>query len=276
MHNDDDMDFTVDLKVDGQVLRVIPDTGSFAAVLFSDSCSSCGARQKLLHAEKREHLSTGDHRAVQSYGSGQTLSVDAWAPAGMACNAGEAPKPQAIQAKHQMFWMTVKADLPVADSSTFQGIFGLGPPQSDAEVAEMEAQGAREEVEAMKEDGYDTSQYDPIVKNLLDVAKFTKTVKPWLKNEGLVTFSVCLSPKLGKDGVLIFNDEQFRAQPSAFKQINIDTEGFFWQAGISHLRLGEDKDSAKIRTKGSTKTILDTGTSLIGAPSWFVEALWNS
>jgi len=271
MRNNDEVDYTVEVNISGQVVHVIPDTGSFAMVLFSDQCKSCGQRKHLLHPSQLEHLRTGTHRAVQNYGSGETYSADAYAPTQISCGPGAGPS--IIRAYKQMFWMTVKADLPVAEESNFQGILGLGPPGSDAKMAQLEVKEAKKEVAAMRSQGMDVDQYKPFVDNLEDVAKFTKTVKPWLENKGLIAFSVCLRNEPGREGTLIYNDRKSLETPDLFASIVMDTKGPYWQTKLSGLKLGGDADADRIRTEGSTQAILDTGTSLIGAPSWFVNGV---
>lgn len=276
LHNDEDVDVTMQFDVDGQNLRVIPDTGSFAPVLFSDECESCGARQRLLHTKGRHHLESGEHHAVQAYGSGQTFSVEAWAPAGLKCDSDSAAHESSVNnvtADKQMFWMTVKAALPVAQDSTFQGILGMGPPRSDAIVAATEAREVRAKVEQMKAAGINTSEYEPTVENMESVAEFAKTVKPWLQNTGVVTYSFCVGKLPGADGVLTLNDQAPDKMASAFVKIAADPNGIYWQALLSDVRLGDAQDDGGIRTEGSTQAILDTGTSLIGAPKWFAESV---
>jgi len=270
MRNNEDVDFTIQLGLGGQKISVIPDTGSFAMVIFSDMCTSCGPRESLLHPDKINHFAAGTERAIQNYGSGMTFSTDAYAPAEVHCTNEGATY---IRTPKQMFWMTVKANLPVASQSSFQGIFGLGPPHSDPLMAELEAAEAKAQIEEMKSEGTNVDRYEPVLENLEEVARFTKTVKPWLKNNGMTTFSVCLRARPGQDGVLIYNDQRAVEKPHQFAKISVDTEGPYWQTTFSNLKLGASEDELRIRTKGATTAILDTGTSLIGAPGWFVESV---
>lgn len=273
MRNHEDVDFTIALDIGGQVVRAIPDTGSFAMVLFSDSCGSCGERKNLLHPTKLQNFSKGTHHAVQNYGSGETYSADAYAPARVNCDAGNGTGPAYIQAKEQMFWMTVRANLPVAEESSFQGILGLGPPRSDEVMAAGEAEEAVREVDEMASRGIDVEQYKPVVDNLKDVAEFTKTQRPWLENQRLTMFSVCLRGDPGQDGILIYNDRATIEAPSLFTQIIMDRNGPYWQTSFSSVKLGGAEESDRILTSGTAQAILDTGTSLMGAPSWFVDAV---
>lgn len=125
----------------------------------------------------------------------------------------------------------------------------------------------------MKKDGSYSSSYDEVVQEMNEVARFAKTVKPWLKNEEVVTFSFCLSQQFRKDGILILNDRQVDEQRESFRRVDVDSRGPFWQTEISHVRLGGPEDPFKVWSTAPSTTILDTGTSLIGAPSWFVGAM---
>lgn len=271
LYNNGDVDFTMELQVGGQGVRVIPDTGSFTLVLFSDLCESCGKRKSLLHPKQVKNFKTGHERAVQNYGSGDTYSADAYAPLRLQCQSGKKSGPESIRTSAQMFWMTVKANLPVAEESSFQGILGLGPPSSDVKMAELQAEEAEREVHRMKLEGLDTDQYKPLVDNLKEIARFTATVKPWLENINLTFFSVCLRSGFGQEGTLIYNDQQVLTHPGLFTSIPVDKNGPYWQTTLSAVTLGSSKDYDRIQTTGTTLAILDTGTSLIGAPQWFVR-----
>lgn len=275
MTNDEDVGYTVDMSIGGQAIQVIPDTGSFTLVTFCDECNSCGERSELLHPKKLSHFSTGKHRAVQNYGSGDTLSMEAYAPIKMQCSASTEnnDKVKSMTVKDQMFWMTVKADMPVLQNANFQGILGMGPPHSDMQMAQMEADDAKQQVDQLAASGEDVSRYEPIVKSLQEVAKLAKTVKPWLQHEGVHIFSVCLPMMPGSAGTLIFNDRKPIEKPALFKSIAVDSTGPYWQTALSEVKLGSEEDDDRISTSGTTAAVLDTGTSLIGAPSWFVDGI---
>lgn len=262
LQNDDDVSFLGKIRVGSQVLNVIPDTGSYEMVIFSDSCTGCGSQEKLYHDDRSTTLRTGELQAKQSYGSGVTSSQEAYDNVHMGC----------LTVRQQMFWRVYSAHMPILQSGTFQGIFGLGPPGSNVRMAKEEVEHIEHEVTRMKDAGIDVSPYMATLQNLRDVHQFSKRVKLWLNNLRMRTFSICLQHGAGKPGVFVYNDDSVEQHPSQFTKVR-NFGDLYWSTKMSNVKVGgrmlDCTDSQKCIA------IMDTGTSLIAAPAGVVRELEN-
>lgn len=259
LQNDDDVSFIGKIQVGGQTMAVIPDTGSFEIVLFSDQCTSCGMLDALYHANASSTVRHGPLQAKQSYGSGATMSQEAYDDVSV----------ESMLVKGQMFWEVRSADMPILSASTFQGIFGLGPPSSNSQMTLEEFTRGKAEVEQLKKDGMDTSPYEPALKNLHDVYEFSKTEGLWLTALAMRSFSICLVPGSREPGFMIYDDDSVDRHPTQFTSVH-SIGKMYWSTKLTQVTLGSDTLDCERR---ECTAIMDTGTSLIAAPSDVVDEL---
>lgn len=265
--NFEDMSFSCKLALGDQVLDVIPDTGSFELVVFSDFCKSCGDAEKTFHApENDSSFSTGPHHTTQHYGSGDTTSQEAYFSVALRDDDGK----DHLRVARQMFWMTVDADLAITEASSFQGIFGLGAPDSAVEMAQMEVAETARALKKMSPD--EQQEYAGLLQTLKKTAAFTKSINFWHEQQQMRAFSFCLQPVLGMPGAIIFHDTRPKHFPSHF--VNVPSEGRYWQVPLNSVHVpGVDGTRHRLgcTTGAKCAAVMDTGTSLIGAPLKFVR-----
>lgn len=255
-----DMSFVGKVRVGAQNLKVIPDTGSFEIVVLGDECAGCGSKQHLFHVSKTgSSFELGNLSSVQSYGSGQTFSTVAYDSIALG-------NPDQLVVERQMFWLTTKAKMQVAKSSSFAGIFGLGSPSTAVQMAQFELKKVKSVLDEMSPE--DREPYLGTLDNLKKVAHFEKKVQFWHEQTHMRTFSICLGPERGSSGKFFFNDPQPSVQPEVFTTVN--ARGFYWSTPLVNMRV--ETAHRPIRACERSEeclAIMDTGTSLIGAPYGF-------
>lgn len=258
LENDNDVSYVGIVTVGYQDLKVILDTGSYEFVLFSDRCLGCGQTDSFYHDAQSASFHQGELQAKQNYGSGYTHSQEAYDDVRVGC----------LTVEQQFFWQVTSAVMPVVRTGSFQGIFGLGPPRSNIQMAENEMQEAATTVRELEANGVDVSRYRPLVHNLEDVHEFALSEKLWLTNLGMHSFSVCLRQGEGKSGFFIYNDDRMEQHPGFFQRVR-NVGKLYWSTEMTNVRLG-DTDIDCIGGEVCT-VVMDTGTSLIAAPSRVVR-----
>merc|ERR1719265_1550923 len=156
-----------------------------------------------------------------------------------------------LQATKMYFWEVLRANMPILAYGEFNAIVGLGPPQTPYLAALQQAQMTN--TEASKE-----------------FAEQLKGENTLLKSLGVNLFSVCLQPEHGSPGFVIWNDTDPALYPGEFDKIPVVGD-LAWSVNMSNMKLaGSDEDLA---CEDGCVTIIDSGTSLIGAPSTFVNRI---
>lgn len=259
MKNVDDMSYVSSIKVGGQQVETIMDTGSFEIVLFSKTCSSCGVTENFFDPSDDDDtdFNLGDLSAMQQYGSGSTTSQEAY----------DKIQLKSLKTGRQMFWLATDANMDFMLDGTFAGIFGLGPPSSAYIFAE-------EDVAYLEEALADASnqqqkEYQDYLNTYKDVANLLANTTLWHTQNMVRIFSICLRPEVGKNGMLTFHDN-IDYDSLAFGTDWLNVSGEFWQLPITSVSVNEDVSWA-----GDCDAVLDSGTSLIGVPEDFYDALAN-
>lgn len=262
MMNIGDVQYTVDVSVGGQVLRAIPDSGSFDLLVFSHRCFDCtSALAPLYNDSVSPSYENGDFKADQTFGSGCTHSVEAY----------DRVKLGHAEVDRQVFWQVVGADSGFRDSS-FSAILGTGPPSSAAKIADKEAEDIQQEVADMHTRGQDNSNYASIVAHYQDVAAHAHRQVPIMEELGMRTFSVCLSPASGANGTWVWNDDVAAHKADLFMRVPVVGD-MYWSAELRHVSLdfgaavgGETLLGCSPQANGRCNAVLDTGTSLLVVP----------
>jgi len=250
LDNVDDMIFTASVVVSGEKVHPIMDTGSFELVLFEHGCAGCsGDHTYFNRAKAGKDFKEMGIEAQQSYGSGTAYSSAV--QSGVSLDS-------LYSGKQQMFWLAHDVYMDTYLDDSFGGVFGLGPPASALAFAVEELKAAEDWVNDLDKD--ERGQYQDALDSMRQVVKLDRKEKPWLDSARVNIFSICLLPGTGKSGVLVLNDEA----PASRSWVPV--HGDFWQLDVAKTSIGDTEASA-------CTAIVDSGTSLIGAPSDFLESV---
>lgn len=263
--NSHDTVFVSSIEVGGTPVRCIMDTGSTEQVVFSSKCELCG--EHMYNCDGDHQCQWGNHTSTQNYGSGQTFSTEAH----VTMTATSSDQKHSVNVPQQMVWLVTDAQLDFELDGTMQCIFGLGPAQSAIEFAKLDYALLKQYIRELGDDK--ANQYKPELKKLEKQAEFMKGVTWWQAAAGIETMSFCLHPQLGKDGTLFLNDDAPEQYPDAF--IDVPTSGLYWQTPITRVEIPFEHGAIQACTSGGNTctAIMDTGTSLVGAPSPFIKNL---
>eukprot|EP00448_Togula_jolla_P001721 CAMPEP_0170607272 /NCGR_PEP_ID=MMETSP0224-20130122/20963_1 /TAXON_ID=285029 /ORGANISM="Togula jolla, Strain CCCM 725" /LENGTH=506 /DNA_ID=CAMNT_0010932421 /DNA_START=60 /DNA_END=1580 /DNA_ORIENTATION=+ len=261
LHNNRDVSYSVLLKVGGQSLSVIPDTGSFDLLVFSALCEyECGNKGDLYDDSKSRTYSKGTVYNQHKFGSGETMSNEAYDDILIGTN----------QAAHQVFWEVYDAEMPILQAGGFQGILGLGPPESSVRMAEADAESVQTQLAQLEKEGSATPEQRTIVKNFVSVAEHAKKAESLAENLALKSFSFCLGRAPGSQGYLIWQDH-VETDMSLFTTVKVKGD-MYWSTELRNVELGAppSEPNGKKTPLGCSaeacSAVLDTGTSLIVAP----------
>jgi len=276
MHNDGDASYTITVSLGGQNLEIIPDTGSFDFLVFGTHCKmGCGPVHRLYNDSLSSTYEKGSAYTLHQFGSGDAWSSESYDTV----TSGPA------KSEHQVFWEVYDADMPILESGDFQGILGLGPPESSVMIALRDASDVQQEVNYIKSAGGKVSpRQKKIANNYFTLADHAKAARSVAADFGLKSYSICLRRSSGSPGSLIWHDMAPEQRPAnMFRTIQSKEGDLFWSAKLEHVELGplpsalEGQSRTQIgcgQGEGSCTAIVDSGTSLIVAPrdaAWKVE-----
>lgn len=260
MVNIGDIEYVSYLKVGGQTIAGILDTGSFELVVFSTECKTCGMAAKYNPKKSSDHKA-GPLMTVQSYGSGDTYS---WEASDM---IGIGP----FQPKNQSFWEVVDARMPILRSAAFQAIVGVGPPETPAADAWSEVQKSLDTINRYYNDGKPPPR-DVIkdAKDTIDAAMEMSETPPMLSTLGVKSFSICMGAKPGTDGFFTWQDSNHNQKPHLFTKVSVLGK-HTWSVGLTNVRLTRPGTFTDIKLgchdSGGCSALVDSGTSLLAVPS---------
>lgn len=237
MVNFQNVQYFGDFTVGGQSLPVIYDTGSFEIIVLSTLCKKC-AQGPAMYNPKLSKTLKDDHLVAQHvFGSGPVTSQKGQE----LCQVGLGGSP--LRAQQMPFWQVLDHDIDVWDKhSQFSGIVGLG---HSAHTPQMDGQNA---TKALPQD---------VV---------------LLERLGVNAFSICLERASGTPpGWLTMGPtvEEVGISP-AHRHVPVIGE-IHWGVQMTSLKAGgrEHFDACN----PSCAAIIDSGTSLIAAPSSALKAL---
>lgn len=264
LHNHEDVQYTGDIRVGGQSLRGVIDTGSFELLVFSTECQLCGEQIRLYNHNLSSDYLGGDIDVMHSFGSGDTWSHEATDRVSIG----------PFVAENQSFWEVFDTQMPVLQRATFQAIVGLGPLGSARKLASQRMRDVMKEESAAKSRGdamsTELSQDLHESRKALSHAKKKADLASGL---GVGAFSVCIGPNSGDAGYFVWNDTDPSTQPQVFKEIRT-VGSIHWSVELTNVMIGNGEfgdgkvfDIGCGKHKNSTcGAVLDTGTSLIAAP----------
>jgi len=262
MMNYGDVQYVTYLTMGKQTITGIIDTGSFDLVIFSHVCGSCGLAGKYDPWQSSTYK-TGKLMTVQSYGSGDTYSVEAADFLGLA----------SLEHKNQTFWEVISAKMPVLQNAAFQSIVGVGPPETPAADAWDAAEEAYKNVSAY----YKNSTKPPeallkSVKESIDAAVEVARSPTMLDYFEIQTFSMCLGKKPGSDGYITWKDTTHEELPHLFVRVPI-LGTHTWSVALGNVRLngGDHRGDTAVGCADGCSALMDSGTSLLAVPSSIVS-----
>lgn len=276
-----DVQYTGLLRVGGQQLKAIVDTGSFEMLVFGVDCTICGESDNLYNGSKSEDYAPTTFPGSHTFGSGTTKSVE----------VVDSVQIGSLSIPKQVFWEVKDADMPILSDDSFQVILGVGPPQSVLKFAQKEDGQVHRELHQLEKKGkHVTTDVKKIVEHYDDEVVHAQNTTTVAEGIELDSMAICLSKESGTDGYFIWNDD--RAEKEAEKFVRLDVAGdIYWSLNLSHVSFGEApgvpenaslamKKAAKPKAIGCWSTgcsaVIDTGTSLIVAPSTMADQIFEN
>jgi len=259
MVNIGDIEYVSYMKMGGQTIAGILDTGSFELVVFSSECKTCGTAGKYNPRLSKTHK-PGALMTVQSYGSGDTTSWEARDTVSMG----------PFDIKNQTFWEVTDARMPILRTAAFQAIIGIGPPETPAADAWTEVQTSLESVSKY----YNESRRPPKsilkdVKDAMDSALMMSDAPPMLNNFDVQAFSVCMGARPGTDGYFTWQERQHTDKPHLFTRVPISGK-HTWSVALTGVRMTRPGLFTETKIgcyqEGGCSALLDSGTSLLAVP----------
>jgi len=262
LDNHDDMQYTGVINVGGQELNAIYDTGSFELLVFSSRCTACGEHSVLFDQHKSKSFMNGNLVTEHSFGSGTTESSEAYVDVQIG----------SMMSSGQVFWEVVSAEMPVLSEASFQAILGVGPPASAVDMAQEDADAAREQYE-----NHGTKDEEQDMKHYANVVRHARNATSLAANMNIKTFSFCLEKPAGGDGWFVWNDMIPRERPAEMFRIVPVVGDFYWSAKLTDVKLGVMSGSMQPTWLGcrdqECSAVMDSGTSLISAPDKVVDMI---
>eukprot|EP00408_Alexandrium_pacificum_P052992 CAMPEP_0171239286 /NCGR_PEP_ID=MMETSP0790-20130122/43900_1 /TAXON_ID=2925 /ORGANISM="Alexandrium catenella, Strain OF101" /LENGTH=270 /DNA_ID=CAMNT_0011705657 /DNA_START=82 /DNA_END=890 /DNA_ORIENTATION=+ len=202
-----DLQYFTEMKVGGQKITGILDTGSFELVVFSRQCASCGMAGAY-DAQQSTTFKSGDLVKVHSYGSGSCKSKEGFDEVVLGCYTTPA----------QNMWLAIECKMQLLQAAAFQSIVGVGPP-GQPEFTARETIKQIDEVQAkLKEAGKALpKELDEARVAAESELKEALKSKSLLESFGMGTFSTCLGRKSGSKAFMIWNDITREGLPGTMK-----------------------------------------------------------
>mmetsp|Transcript_29640 Transcript_29640/g.78530 ORF Transcript_29640/g.78530 Transcript_29640/m.78530 type:complete len:418 (-) Transcript_29640:210-1463(-) len=136
-------------------------------------------------------------------------------------------------------WEVVDAKMALLQSTDFGGIFGLGPYPQDFHLIQK----------GQNQDSGHTSLQWHLKSNF---------------------YSICLGGESGSDGHLIFNDDAHEKHAHSFVTLPALPDLPWWTADLTDVMFGDVRINC-----GKCAAVIDSGTSLLAAPSGIVDTIRN-
>lgn len=272
-----DAQFTGEMKVGGQRLRGIFDTGSFELLVMSKRCQTCRVGGiGLFDGNRSNSYIAGDFQGQHAFGSGTMIDIEAYD------NINLGP----WVAKNQSFWEVVSAAMPILKDASFDAIVGIGPPESARKMAHEELKMAVKSVHTLEDMGR------PVPQSLRKMLRRMQKTSDWHSQMtglsdslGLRRFSMCIGRTSGSPGYLTWNDKDPTEWPGTFVRVPVVGK-IHWGVQLQSVRLRSQDGSDILEEAGSPElhlgcgascaAVMDTGTSLIAAPSRVLMKLQSS
>mmetsp|Transcript_55422 Transcript_55422/g.171676 ORF Transcript_55422/g.171676 Transcript_55422/m.171676 type:complete len:480 (-) Transcript_55422:92-1531(-) len=262
MSNFHDLQYHSEMKIGGQTIQGIIDTGSFELVVFSKTCTTCGIAPA--YDEKAStSYKKGNHSQVHAYGSGSCRTQDGRDDINLGC----------FTAPGQDMWMAMECQMPLLAEASFNAIIGIGPPGQP----EFTARQKIEQLQAIEEQLKAANQ--PIPADVQEAGRLANEElvaalekHSLVENFGMQRFSTCYGKGPGSPAYMIWNDIEREGQPGV-RRIPV-IGNITWSALLETVTLSvPGAAEIAVGCQPSCGAIVDTGTSLMGVPTSVFNAI---
>lgn len=270
LNNYMDIEYSTEVVIGEQPLRAVLDTGSFDLVVFSKNCHarSCSNSTNFYEPARSRTLESLSWTRVHTFGSGSVSSRFAL----------DTITVGPFVMLNQSFWEVTDAQMPILEEGTFEAIIGLGDPDQPLTEVQTHLREDRLRLRACadaknatgktcspalrEQEAEDQGFFDDIVQN-----------PPFLKRLKVRRFSVCLLQDPGSEGYITWHDHDPFRYPKIFTSIRITGKND-WSTGVTMVRFEDTPDTVLGCGGGrACRGLIDTGTSLISAPSGVVSSM---
>jgi len=266
MINFGDAQYVSYMNMGKQMIAGIIDTGSFELVVFGSDCRSCSVAAHYNH-HFSESYEMGTLRTQMNYGSGSTLCDESFEQVSIG----------PYDSKKQMFWEVIDAQMPILMNAAFEAIIGVGPTEAQL-------------VQIWNDMGtyiknltgyYDRGMSAPpeavsYAKQMVEAGVQLGTELPMLHSLKVPFFSICMGSEPRSDGVIVWNDTLAFDQPDLFVTLPVLSD-HTWSALLTEPTLRfEGRMPLQLGCENGCTAIIDSGTSLLGAPSKIVKTIMDA
>mmetsp|Transcript_119089 Transcript_119089/g.370987 ORF Transcript_119089/g.370987 Transcript_119089/m.370987 type:complete len:482 (+) Transcript_119089:298-1743(+) len=263
MWNFEDMQYFTHIKVGGQEITGIIDTGSFELVVFERHCNGCGLAGKYNKMISRTS-SVGPLEQRLYYGSGDIFVRQAFDLVSLG----------SFSMINQTFWQGDDAHMPVLEYAKFQSIIGVGPPETPANDFWAKTSEAIGRVRKSLSAGtIPTRTSTRKVMDHLQASMEMSQHRTLLSQYHVGAFSLCLGKLPGSSGFFVWNDTSPFQFPALFKHVRVIGR-HTWTVNLTDVHLSSGTSSvASLGCSQGCGAVIDSGTSLLMMPSEVVDLL---
>lgn len=266
MINFGDAQYVSYLQMGEQMVAGIIDTGSFELAVFGPECNSSNAA-----AQYKPHLSATYERGHLQMTNNDSSLATHFRESFENVSIGPFPSTR------QMFWeVDDKADMPALQNSAFKAVIGVGPTEA---MLLRVWNGVDTIIENLTKTYYDQAMMAPEevvaqAEEMVQIAIRLGSELPLLHTWSVPAFSICLGARPGDDGVIVWNDTRAHALPGSFARVPV-LPTHTWSVNMTRpaLAFGKDGSFVELGCSSGCDALLDTGTSLLGAPSAAIRQL---
>lgn len=261
-HQAMDLQYTAEIKLGGQTLLAVLDTGSFELLAFGKQCSQlCGDVAKLYDESLSSTFKAGLLSMVHTFGSGDVYT-----------NSGyEQFSVGPYVAPNMTFWEAFQANMPLLMNADFQAIVGMAPPGRPEHDAAVIADQDEERVDQYDRIGvvipHSVSQQAADSRTIADIRGNETNNVPEALN--VSRFSVCYGRETGTHGHFVWKDDAVEKRPELFSTIPVHGD-YTWSSTLGSVRLVHPNGTAMNVSLGCDSNcgaLVDSGTSLLVLPS---------
>lgn len=182
-----------------------------------------------------------------------------------------------LEALGQTFWEVYAARMPILNDATFQMILGVGPPRSAVKVARRDLSIIKRYAGERKQHGDNPEKWNEIVAHYEAVLTRAKNATQFVKNADVKIMSMCLPKDSGSKGFFIWNDLHPATRSYHFQKVPVRGVTY-WSAYMSNVYLAKSasRPAMFLDCEWGCDAVVDTGTSLIVAPTHVVNSIWTA